>query len=140
MKDSHGTESDFAAIEALRTQWSASLAAGDVDGILGLFTDDAVQMSPNEPAIVGKEAQRLRLAPAVEMFDASVDWNSEEARVAGDWAFDRGTMIMDVTPKSGGATQRVNGKYILILERTTVAAWKVARFMYNSSEPPAERR
>jgi ketosteroid isomerase-like protein len=39
------------------------------------------------------------------------------------------------TPKAGGATQRVNGKYILILERTAAAAWKVARFIFNSSEP-----
>ena len=131
-----GTEADYSAIENVRSQWAEALAAGDVDGILALFTDDAVQMSPNEPAIVGKDAQRARLAPAVDLVDASVEWDSEEVRVAGSWAYDLGTMIMDATPKAGAATQQVRGKYLMILERGDSAEWKVARFIYNSSEPP----
>ncbi|MBA7555604.1 hypothetical protein ES705_48275 [subsurface metagenome] len=52
------TEADVAAINSLLEEFDEALNAGDLDGLMSCFTDEAVRMPPNMPALVGKEAIR----------------------------------------------------------------------------------
>ena len=52
------TEADVAAFEAAVLDtwatWSATVNAGDVDGWIALWDDNAVRMAPDAPAVHGK--------------------------------------------------------------------------------------
>ncbi len=49
-----------AAINDIWTEYSSSLNAGDIDRWLSLWTDNGVQMPPNEPAVIGKNQILVR--------------------------------------------------------------------------------
>jgi SnoaL-like protein len=47
--------------EKMWQEFAASLEAGDLDRWLAMWTDDGVQMPPDEPAAVGKDRIRARM-------------------------------------------------------------------------------
>src|SRR5262245_52274674 len=55
----HTHEEDEKAIRALVKQWVTAKAAGDVDTVLGLMSDDVVFMTPGQEPF-GKEAFRAQ--------------------------------------------------------------------------------
>lgn len=58
---------DEAARKKMATDYAQRINAGDIDGVLDLFTDDIVFEDPvGQPPMVGKEALRRHLELAVE--------------------------------------------------------------------------
>jgi uncharacterized protein (TIGR02246 family) len=133
-------QADVQAINNVREAHIAALNAGDVDAWVAAFTNDGVQMPPNAPANLGSESIRVWsqafLAPFRTEFTLLVD----EVQVAGDWAFERGTYKITLTPKAGGEPIQDIGKYITIYERQPGAAWGMARDIWNSNNPQFIRR
>ena len=80
-----------AAVNDLLKEYSASLNSGDLDRWAALWTDDGIQMPPGEPAVIGKERIRTRNGAGLDRFKFDMGITNEELRVAGDWAFIRGT-------------------------------------------------
>jgi ketosteroid isomerase-like protein len=95
-------EADLLAINRVREAHIASLNQGNVDALVGVFSEDAVQMPPNTPANVGREMIRAWSKAFLDPLRAEFAHEVEEIRVAGDWAFERGTYRIRVTPKAGG--------------------------------------
>jgi uncharacterized protein (TIGR02246 family) len=124
------------ALDHVRERHIAALNDGDVNAWVGAFTADGVQMPPNAPANLGRESIRAWsqafLAPFRVKFALAVD----EVQVAGDWAFERGTYTITLTPKTGGEPIQDIGKYITIYERQPSRAWGMARDIWNSNNPP----
>ena len=81
-------------IERLNAAAVRSYGAGDVDSLLSIFADDAWQMPPNSPALIGREAIR-------EFWRSAVKW--------GKWDFTLETQSVDVSEPM--AVER--GKYVL---------------------------
>jgi ketosteroid isomerase-like protein len=92
-------------------------------------------MSPNTPAVVGKEAIRSRLQPYFNQFTLRLTASPEEFEVAGDWAFERGTYASTSTPKAGGEPTEDKGKYLAIWKRQPDGSWKRHRGILNSDLP-----
>ena len=69
-------------------------AAGDVDSLVSIFAEDAWQMPPNSPPLVGRVAIR-------EFWRNAVRW--------GKWEFTLKTQTVDV----GGLMAVERGKYVL---------------------------
>ena len=128
-------EADQEAINALRDQFLAAYNAADVPGVVACFTDDAVVMAPNEPAVEGSEALAEWQQAFFDLFAADLALSSEEVVVSGDWAFDRGTYTQFLTPASGGDAIQDRGKYLVALERQPDGSWKIAREVWNSNNP-----
>ena len=102
---------DQAATSAVNDIWkeySASLNAGDLDRWLALWTEDGIQMPPNEPPVIGKERIRARNGGVLDQFSFDMGITNEEVRVAGDWGFARGTYKAMLTPKRGGEIGRAS--------------------------------
>ena len=126
--------------DAVEQQWRRVLDTfeeGDVDAFMALTTQDVVLMPPGERTLPSREAARSLMADffgtyAIEIESVSLD----EIVVAGDWAFVRDTYVSNLTPRSGGETMRARGKNVWILRRQADGSWKVARNMWNSSDPP----
>jgi uncharacterized protein (TIGR02246 family) len=129
-------QADVEALNHVREAHIAALNDGDVNAWVGAFTADGVQMPPNAPANLGRESIRTWsqafLAPFRTAFALVVD----EVQVAGDWAFERGTYTITLTPKAGGEPMQDIGKYITIYERQPSGAWGMARDIWNSNNPP----
>ncbi len=133
------TEADVAAIQALVQAWGAAVEAGDVAGIVALYTDDIVQMPPDKPANRGKQAIEEYYGPSLELFSVEVTWpveGTEEIIVADGWAFHLSEYISRFTPKAEGETLEVRGKIIEICQQQADGSWKFAREIWNRNSPP----
>ncbi len=135
-EDGPNTEADTAAINAIWSTYVSSLEAGDIDGWLSLWTEDGVQMPPNEPPVIGKDQLRQRNGAALDLFTVEIDITNQEVGVAGDWAFSRGVYTATLAPKDGSTSIPVDGKFMTILRRQTDGGWKIHRDIFNSSVAP----
>ncbi len=133
-------ETDITAINEIWTQYAATLTAGDLDLWISLWTDDGIRMAPDAPAVIGKEQIREAMKPAFDQMTLDVTIANKEVKVAGDWAFSRGTGILSTTPKKGGKTTKIDGKYLTILERQADGSWKIAIDCFNSNVPPTSEK
>lgn len=133
-------QADVEAINNVREAHIAALNDGDVDAWVTAFTDDGVQMPPNAPANFGCERIRAWSQAFLAPFRAEFTLLVDEVRVAGDWAFERGTHTINLTPKAGGEPMQDIGKYLTIYERQPGGAWGMARDIWNSNNPPFIRR
>ncbi len=139
VEEAAGTEADVAAIRALVEQWIAAIETGDVDGVLALYTDDAVRLPPDGPAFSGKEAFEEYFSGAFEQFSFEVVWpveGTEEIVVADGWAYHLSEYAMLVTPKEGGETMEEKGNVVVIIQRQPDGSWKFAREIWNHPPPP----
>ncbi len=132
VEEASTTEADVEAINQLPATYAAALNAGDLDGIMAGFTDDAVRMPPNASAIIGKESIRSLLQTNLEQNTYQLDNPPEEVQVSGDLAFARGTYTVTVTPKAGGESIQREGKYLVIFQKQPDGSWKAARDIWNS--------
>lgn len=121
------------AVNDLLKEYAASLNSGDLDRWVALWTDDGIQMPPGEPAVVGKERIRTRNGAGLDRFKFDMGITNEELRVAGDWAYIRGTYKATLTPKQGGDPVLVDGKYMSILAKQPDGSWKFHRDAFNSN-------
>ena len=125
--------------EEVEVQWRKVIATfddGDVDAFMALTTEDVVLMPPGGSTLSGREAARPLMEDFFGAFDIRIETLSlEEIVVAGNWALVRDTYVSRLTPKSGGDAARARGKNIWIFRRQAGGLWKVARNMWNSSDP-----
>lgn len=130
-------EQDQAAVAAevnnIWKEYSASLSAGDIERWLALWTEDGIQMPPNEPAIVGRDRIRARNRAVLDQFTFDMTITNEEVGVARDLAFARGTYKATLSPKRGGDAVPIDGKYMSILARQSDGSWKIRRDIFNSN-------
>ncbi len=132
------TEADNAAIEQVGADFVRAHNAADIDGLVGLFTADAVRMPPNEPSAGGAAGIRGWFGARFEQATAEVSVFVGETEIAGDWAYSRGTYTLTVTPKEEGEPMEDNGKWLNIMQRQADGAWKIHRNIWNSNNPLPE--
>jgi uncharacterized protein (TIGR02246 family) len=135
-----GTEADKDAIRALLAEASAAHRAGDPERWTALFTDDVVIMSPDRPAITGRQAVAQLGREQFAKFRSTADIKPVEIEVCGDWAFARTAVTGAFTPKDGSAPMDLDYKEIAIYRRQPDGRWKVARLIGNSNRPPSTAR
>jgi uncharacterized protein (TIGR02246 family) len=124
------------SIERTREAHVAALNSGDVEGWVAALADDGVQMPPNFPANVGRDNIRAWCAGFLGAFQVEFSLDVEEVQIAGsDWAFERGTYEIALTPNAGGEPMRDAGKYITVYQRQPDGSWGMARDIWNSNNP-----
>lgn len=131
-----GSETDLEAIDRVRKTHVAALNAGDAEAWSAQFTEDGVQMPPNAPANVGRTMIGSWSRAFLDQFRLQFSLAVDEVRVLGEWAFERGDYTISLNPKAGGPTMQDIGKYITIYQRKPGDTWRIARDIWNSSNPP----
>ncbi len=129
------TEADVEAIRGVMDRWTTGLNAEDTDAMLALLTDGTNHMGPNEPAISGHAAvggwfDAMFAGEGAPVFAIETD----EVRVAGDWAVGRGVYSFTV-PAEDGESATVPGKWMIIFERGADGAWRAASTIWNLDVP-----
>ena len=125
-------------IAAIRHAVESAENAGHADAAAALLDEDAVIMVPDFPVQEGKAACTRFLRDVMSwsksQFDRHITYTSAEVSVIGDIAFDRGTFSFTATPRSGGDTTLVTGKYLWLLRRSAEESWKIARLIVSRDE------
>ena len=131
-----GRQTDLDAIDKVRDAHVAALNAGDVERWVAQFTEDGVQMPPHAPANVGKAMIAAWSQGLLAHFRVQFALAVDEVRVLGEWAFERGGYTIGLHPQAGGPPMQDVGKYITLYERKGGETWRMARDIWNSSNPP----
>jgi uncharacterized protein (TIGR02246 family) len=122
------------AIRAVADTYAKATMAGDAKTIAALYTEDAMEMPPNQPPIKGRAAIQQyyeKVFAAAKM--ANFTLTHLDTHAVGDSGYDVGTYRQNVTP-TGGAAVNETGKFVVILKRSA-GSWKVAYAIYNSDRP-----
>ncbi len=131
-------EADIAAINEIWNQYSLAINSADFDLWISLWEDDGVQMPPDAPAVFGKEQIRVVNESKFEPFNVNMAIKNDEVLIDGGLAFSRGIYTAALTPKAGGETINLIGKYLTILKKQTDGSWKIYRDCFNSDVPPKQ--
>ena len=120
----------------VRTAYLTAVNAGDPKGVAALYTDDGVEMPPNEAMVKGRAAIEKYQAGFLTAHTVKLSLTGIESMATGDSAYDVGTYSQTITPKQGGGKPIVDrGKYIVLLRRGPDGQWRVKYAIYNSDLP-----
>ena len=129
------TAEDTTAINQLRFDWAAAYSAGDIDGLVAMYTDDYVGYPNDAPTTMGQDGVRANLEAQLTGMTASTMLTSEELLLFGDHAIDRGMFETTLMPEEGDPVA-MEGRYEVVLRREADGSWKIARGIDNSPTPP----
>lgn len=127
---------DISAINNNIDQYTSSMNAGDLDRWISLWADDAIQMAPDAPAVIGKEQIRRKYESIFPLFIFKMTIANEDVKIGGDLAVSYGNYTVSMTPKAGGEIIVIDGKYLSIEERQADGSWKIIRSCFNNNAPP----
>lgn len=127
---------DEQAIRAINPVWFKAHEAGDVSGLVALYSDDAVISVPGAPPVRGTAAIRESFTKEVrDMAAAGLSQKSganPEFAVSGDLGYEWNTFT--VADKAGKTVD--TGKYLSVFARRN-GKWVIVRDIWNSDTPPA---
>jgi len=131
---------DPKAEQALRgadDQWSKAAAAHDLDKTVSFYSNDAIVLPPNQPAITTKEGIHDTWKQILADI-TSMSWKATRAEVAksGDLGYVTGTYEMTIKDATGKVIND-RGKYLEVWKKQPDGMWECGADMF-SSDLPAE--
>ncbi len=126
---------DVDAIKRLEADWRAGWQAGDVEGLLALLADDCVLMPWGRPALFGRDAVRPLYQEVFREYAIASDTTIMDLELSGDLGYFWCQYTRAVTPRGGGVPMKEEGKSLFVVRRER-GAWKIARVIDNSDQPP----
>jgi uncharacterized protein (TIGR02246 family) len=128
-------DADVAAIQTLIDRTADANNAGDIMGWVELFTDDAVYMPANGPAVTTRDGLESIAVSGFSRYRSNIEITPVEIEVFGDWAFARTAVTGSVVPRGDGNPIRIDMKQIALYRRQSNGRWKLARLIGNSNLP-----
>jgi uncharacterized protein (TIGR02246 family) len=130
---------DTAAINKLRSDFAMAWKAGDADRLGTFVTADAALYPMELPTVTGRAAvvdfyrgQFAQVTPNDFVIQ------SEELKLTGQVATDRGTVELSMTPKAKGATRMtIQARYLVVLYKGGDGTWLLRTIMDNMASPAA---
>jgi ketosteroid isomerase-like protein len=135
---------DEAAIRDADAQWAKTAAAGDLDGTVAYYADDASVLAPNAPIASDKQAIRAAWASLLGP-GTSISWQAGKVEVArsGDLAYIQGPYQLTMKDPQGNPVND-KGKFVEVWKKQADGKWKVVADIFNSdlpvASPPAETK
>ncbi len=125
-----------ATIRQLGIDWAHYWNAGDLDGIVASYTEDAVYLPPHHPAVHGREAIREYLLTPQKHGVSELAFDVTYIKQSGAVAWDVGTYRMSV-PRSDGSVREDHGKYVTVWQRVG-EKWLIVADAWSSDVPVHE--
>lgn len=124
-------------LRGLDQQWAAAFAAKDVDKSVSYYSDDAIVLPPNTPAVTSKDAIRAAWKGMIDS-GATLTWSATRVAVSksGDMAYVSGTYQLSGKDASGKPTSD-KGKYLTVWEKKGDGSWKCGADTWNSDQAVA---
>ena len=118
-------EADIQVIRDSITELNAAVNAGDFDRIMPLLADDIVVIRPNEPALIGKEANRRRSQQEFDELALQDVYEVKNIDVSCDLGVAHIAWSTTATPKTGGEPIKVKGNWIFVFKKHADDTWKI---------------
>ncbi|HSG48936.1 MAG TPA: SgcJ/EcaC family oxidoreductase, partial [Longimicrobiales bacterium] len=123
-------------IDALLAAWREALAAGDVDRVAELVSEDAEFWTQGRPPLHGREALREAFQPLLVQYDMDQEFQCQELIVADEWAFMRGMEVNHLRARDGSGERTVRQRAFSVMHRGPDGVWLIHRGM--THQPPEE--
>ncbi|HEY3644029.1 MAG TPA: nuclear transport factor 2 family protein [Gammaproteobacteria bacterium] len=120
---SSGPPRDVAALEKRIDQWLDGYNKADVAQMMDVFSDDFSDEEQDAPS-ADKTQVSQAFTGLFARFDTRIVGVTDEIRVSGDLAFDRGHYTSTFTPKAGGTTFARAGRFLEVWKREG-GVWRV---------------
>lgn len=124
------------AIRAVVMQYEAAVNSGNLDDLMSLYAGNAVQAAPNEPAINGAQAIRMRADSNHQILSYNLASEISDIQVSGQLAtarmFFKETMISKMNASD---TTTASGVWVLLLQQEPDGNWKIATEIWNDERP-----
>jgi uncharacterized protein (TIGR02246 family) len=128
---------DRVEIEEVLKRYEQALNAGDVEGVVALYTEGGVLMAPNSPSAVGIQAVRDSYVATFEAIRLDISFQMAELHVLSpEWAFLRSNSTGVITIVADG-TSIPEGNQELFILRKLYGEWKIARYSFSTFLPAA---
>ena len=125
------------AVVKVTEQYAGALNAGDFVRWMSVWAENGIQYFPDAPPRYGKEQIAAGMEPAFVTFDfRGFTINLKDVRVFGEQAYAHGTYGYSMTPKEGGDTTKISGKFLSIFEKQTDGSWKMLIDCFNYNGAP----
>ncbi len=130
------TARDTAAITDMLKSYEQVLNAGDVAGVMRLYTADGVFMPQHSPSQVGADAVKAAYAGTFAAIKLNVKFDIVEiVPIAPDWAVARTNSAGTVTVKANDAVLSEANQELFVLRKQPDGAWKIARYAFSTTKP-----
>ena len=118
---------DEQAIRDVVNTWHTATAAGDIEKVLDLMTEDVVFLVRGQPPMKGRSSfeKALRTLLASNRIESRSDIH--EIEVSGTLAYCWSMLTVQVWPKAGGKPVSRSGSALSILRKQANGAWAVVR-------------
>ena len=131
-------EVERAALMQTSREWAHAAASGDLERALVYWTDDAIVLPPDQPAVVGKDAIRAWVRQTSSIPGFSITWEPELATVSngGDVGYlvERNRVTFR---DASGELKTQYGKAVTVWHKQVDGGWKCVIDTWNAN--PAER-
>lgn len=126
--------SDQQAIETKIQHWLDGFNAGNIAPINDAFSDDLVYMTSGVKGTLTKAQIIGTLSGDFAKYKTHVEGITDEIRISGDMAYDRGHFTMTFAPKAGGNTITQSGEFLETWQKESDGQWRVTR-LANLNDP-----
>ena len=123
---------DIAAIRGLARVYVANVLARDWPKWSASYTEDAIFLVPNEPALVGRKSMEAWAATLVPLKTFTTELLEFHGR--GEFAFVRGRYSLVAAPPNQPEAREA-GKFLELWRRQPDGGWRMYRDAFNSDEP-----
>lgn len=120
------------ALDKVAREFADAFNAKDAARVAALYTDDAVLMPPNLPAVRGRADIEAYYKAGFAQPMGRLMLQPVESSVAGSTAFEAGVANVIMGNASAGDVDK--GKYVVIYKRAG-NAWKIAYDIFNDDAP-----
>ena len=126
-------EAEKTALMQTSRDWAASVAGGNVDSMLSYWSDDAMVLPPDQPAVVGKEAIRGFISGMLAIPGFAITWEPEQATISpsGDMAYLIERNSASFTDSTGTRVTQL-GRAVTIWRKNADGQWKCVVDTWNN--------
>jgi uncharacterized protein (TIGR02246 family) len=128
---------DEKAIAAVLAQYQDALNQSSTDAVMKLYAPDGVFMPQNSPSSVGAQSVRKAYDAVFEAIKLTVKFDIAEVRqLAPDWAFARTNSAGRVKVNATGESSAEGNQELFVFQKIG-GNWKIARYCFSTTNPPA---
>jgi uncharacterized protein (TIGR02246 family) len=115
------------SIRNLIALWHSTTAAGDVDAVLDLMTEDVVFLAAGQPPMRGREAFATGLRGLLTQRRIESTFQIQEIIVSGDLAYAWTQLSVRIITRESGEAMVREGNALSILRKEADGKWRVMR-------------
>jgi len=120
---------DVSGLAQVSEKWAKEWSAKNIDGLIALYTEDAVFLPANGGRISGRAAIRDLFEKALAVYTSDLRMHSRVTEQSGDMAYDSGEY--EEISTSGGVKRSGRGNYLVVFRRSGKDQWRIVEHMWS---------